>query len=207
MYKLPGSDGSVQFAPSISYLMVDAAIRLYSPQTNYQSFGGSGEITSEAAISHMGPDQHGVCHDIIFPLDVQGSNVPMLHDVSCTDEERESIGPHLRSCYAGHSLNFALADPYVTAWYPQFDPTAYDVRGYSFEFDTSGIPDVSAPSNVNLINAQKELLRMSWIYGISMHRLQELMRPSLVEDADGNKKYLELVLKSVFKSTSTCDIP
>ena len=26
MYKLPGSDVSVQFAPSISYLMVDAAI-------------------------------------------------------------------------------------------------------------------------------------------------------------------------------------
>ena len=48
---------------------------------------------------------------------------------------------------------------------------------------------------------------MSWIYGISMRRLQELMRPSLVEDADGNKKYLEPVLKSVFKSTSTCDIP
>ena len=98
MYKLPGSDGSVQFAPSISYLMEDAAIRLHSPQTNYQSFGGSGEITSEATISHMGPDQHGVRHDIIFPLDVHGSNVPMLHDVSCTDEERESIGPHLRSC-------------------------------------------------------------------------------------------------------------
>ena len=48
---------------------------------------------------------------------------------------------------------------------------------------------------------------MSWIYGISMHRLQELMRPSLVEDANGNKKYLEPVLKSVFKSTGTCDIP
>ena len=33
------------------------------------------------------------------------------------------------------------------------------------------------------------------------------MRPSLVEDADGKKKYLEPVLKSVFKSTGTCDIP
>ena len=53
----------------------------------------------------MGPDQHGVRHDIIFPLDVHGSNVPMLHDVSCTDEERKSIGPHLRSCYAG-TLSF-----------------------------------------------------------------------------------------------------
>ena len=64
----------------------------------------------------MGPDQHGVRHDIIFPLDVQGSNVPMLHDVSCTDKEREtSIGPHLRSYYAGHSLNFTLADPCVAA--------------------------------------------------------------------------------------------
>ena len=84
----------------------------------------------------MGPDQHGVRHDIIFHLEPSGSNVLMLHDVSCTEEERENIRPHLRSCYAGHSLNFNLTDPYITAWYPQFDPTTFDATGYSFEFDT-----------------------------------------------------------------------
>ena len=81
------------------------------------------------------------------------------------------------------------------------------MTGYSFEFDTSGIQDVSALANFNLINAQKELLKMSWIFGISMRRLQELMQPSLVQDADGTKRYLDPVLKSDFESTRTCDIP
>ena len=99
MYRLPGTDGSVQYAPAIFYLMEDAAICLYDPQVNYQSLGGYGEILPEAAISHMGPDQHGIRHDIAFPINRGGSNVPMLSDVSCTADERERIGPRLWSCY------------------------------------------------------------------------------------------------------------
>ena len=38
-------------------------------------------------------------------------------------------------------------------------------------------PCVGTVDNENLSNAQKELLLWNWIWGISMHRIQEVMTP------------------------------
>ena len=35
-----------------------------------------------------------------------GTNLPVVHGVSCTDHERGSIGPRLRSALAKHELAF-----------------------------------------------------------------------------------------------------
>ena len=164
MYKAVATDGLVQYVPSIAYLMEDAAICLFSPQTYFQSFGGSGTVLADVAILHAGPDQHGVRHDIVFPIDVNGSNVPMFHGVSCTTKERVTIGPHLQSCHARHLLNLNLKDSVISAWYPQFDDLA-DETGYAFQFtlDASsfGLSNLTAAKNANLTATQKELLLKS----------------------------------------------
>ena len=163
------------------------------------------------AISHAGPDQHGVRHNIAFPIDVNGSNVPMLHGVSCTTLERVTIGPHLRSCHARHLLNLNLKDSVVSAWYPQFDDPCRGDSGYAVQFipDASsfGLSNVTAAENANLTAAQKELLLKSWILGISMKRIQELMRHVTCEDIKGAKILMPPVLDHKFNSTPTCPIP
>ena len=41
-----------------------------------------------------------------IPIDLGGINLPVVHGVSCTDYDRESIGPRLRSALAKHELDF-----------------------------------------------------------------------------------------------------
>ena len=216
MHKAFATDGSLQFIPGISYLMKDATIRLKSPQSYFQSFGGSGSVDADSATLHLGPDQHGVRRDVVFPIDRQGSNIPMLYGVGCSAEERETIGPHLRSCIAKHSLDFdehAISSEHAaSAWFPQFDlpdPTRSD-DGYTTEHFVcvnANTGDVTSEANTNLSPAQKELLMKSWIYGISMHRLQELMKHTPVEPIDGKETLLPPVLPPKLATAATCDIP
>ena len=45
-------------------------------------------------------------HRLRIPIDMGGTNLPVVHGVSCTDYERENIGPRLRSALAKHELAF-----------------------------------------------------------------------------------------------------
>ena len=145
--------------------------------------------------------------DIVFPIDRLGSNIPMLYNVSCTAEKRESIGPHLRSCVGKHSLDFT--EHAASAWFPQFDAVDPDKveEGYTTEHYVCVNADtgVTSEANTNLTPPQKELLVKSWIYGISMHRLQELMTHTPMEAADGQTYLLPPVIPSKFADTSKCE--
>ena len=67
--------------------------------------------------------------------------------------------------------------------------------------------NLTAVENANLTAAQKELLLKSWILGISMRRIQELMKHVTCEDINGKQILMPPVLAHKFKSTSTCPIP
>ena len=45
-------------------------------------------------------------HCLRIPIDLGGTNLPVVHGVSCTDYERENIGPRLHSALAKHELAF-----------------------------------------------------------------------------------------------------
>ena len=89
----------------------------------------------------------GKCSDVLeFQLD-ELLNTPTAVNVSCTAEERETIGPYLWSSCARHSLAFNTHDQA-----PVFECE------HNFDTDASPFPSMAGPSNVNLTPGQKELL-------------------------------------------------
>lgn len=68
-------------------------------------------------------------------------------------------------------------------------------------------PCVGHQDNDNLSGPQKELLLWHWRTGISMFRLQELMREQKMEEPSGRTSILPPVLKPTFKSTPNCVVP
>ena len=45
-------------------------------------------------------------HKLRIPIDMGGTNLPVVHRVSCTDHKKGNIGPRLRSALAKHELAF-----------------------------------------------------------------------------------------------------
>ncbi len=45
-------------------------------------------------------------HNISIPINLNATNLLPVHNVSCTDYKRETIGPRLRSALAKHQLDF-----------------------------------------------------------------------------------------------------
>ena len=76
----------------------------------------------------------------------------------------------------------------------------YAGSGYAFS-------NVSSEANQNLSSAQKELLLWHWKLGISMQRIQELMRVVEVKEPDGTVATMPCVITPKIKSAAYCPIP
>ena len=69
------------------------------------------------------------------------------------------------------------------------------------------MPNVGVDANVNLDSAKKELLLWHWKLGISMPRVQELMRPVEMIDSNGASVVKDRVIKPKIKAAAKCPIP
>ena len=67
--------------------------------------------------------------------------------------------------------------------------------------------NVSSDENANLSSAQKELLLWHWKLGISMQRVQELMRVVEMREPDGAISTRDRVIVPKIKSAAYCPIP
>ena len=70
-----------------------------------------------------------------------------------------------------------------------------------------GSPNLALDLNRNLSSAQKELLLWHWKLGISMQRIQELMRVVEVEEPDGKVSAMDRVIYLQIHSAATCPVP
>ena len=68
-------------------------------------------------------------------------------------------------------------------------------------------PCVATVENENLSNAQKKLLLWHWIWGISIHLIQELMMPQQVEDPDGTNHVMAPIIQPKFATAAKCAVP
>ncbi len=123
-------------------------------------------------------------------------NTPTAVNVSCTAEERETIGLYLWSSCTWHSLALNTHDQA-----PVFECE------HNFNTDASLFPSVADPSNVKLTPGQKELLLWHSRLGISMSRIQELMVPHWGKDENGLHNVMPCVITPAFKTAATCPIP
>ncbi len=59
---------------------------------------------------------------------------------------------------------------------------------------------VGTSENENLSASQKELLKWHWKLGISIYRIQEIMRERHYEEPNGNKTILPAIIKPKYAS-------
>ena len=199
MYKFVATNGDILFLPGLSYHLDTADIRLFSPQTYHQLYGGEDEIDGERVIMHLQQQPHlDIRHDICIPIDIKNTNLPLIQNTCCNDEEKSRIGPHFRTAIAASLHNFG-----VTRGASVFD---------EFEFEFNAFADLLCPcvgveSNQNLSAGQKELLLWHWKLGISMHRVQELMKGHKAVDPFNKTTFFQPVITPRHPSAATCPVP
>ena len=198
MHRFVASNGDELFLPAIAYHLETAEIRLFSPQSYHQRWGGHSTLDGEFVVMHLAKQVDApLRHDIKIPIEVKGSNLPMIYNVACSDKQREEIGPHFRSALTAHTLNF-------------YSPWKLVEDDVEFEFNHlkavmgSCVTDVT---NQNLTRGQKELLLWHWKLGISMQRVQELMKVERAVDREGKHSLMPCVIEPKHPTASTCEIP
>ena len=203
MWKFYATNGDRIYLPCLCYHLPSAEIRLFSPQTYHQLYGGSSEIDGDHVTMFL-PKQSDYIkrHNIEIPVDRKGTNLPLAFNVSCTEAERNDIGPNLRSSLAKHELDF------FNKW-----NVAVDEHEYTFCHPSAAkaemmcCPCVGCEDNYNLTGPQRELLHWHWKLGVSMSRIQEMMVEHQSTDTNNAQHIMPQVIKPRFKTTSCCPIP
>ena len=155
------------------------------------------------------PNPKGDLWDIRINIDRDGGNVPMVYDCAVTAKEMKVIGPQIRSAlnHVEQKVDFlgGFAEKYYAQW---------SIKTVDREFDhfagvcqPCAMPTVASADNLNLTSAQKELLLWHWKLGISMHRIQELMKDQPMEDPAGVTSVAKQVIKPQMASAATCSHP
>ena len=103
------------------------------------------------------------------------------------------IGPHFKSAMVSFNCYSVLTDH----WNVEVDEFEYEFNFYS----KMCCPCVGIEENLNLTNAQKELLLWHWISGISMHQIQELMHVHTAKEPNEKHSLMPTVIKPKFASS------
>ena len=200
MYKFIATNGEVLYLPSLAYHLDTADIRLFSPQTYHQLYGGSSQFDGDIVLMQSQKQTHlKIKHDIRIDIEREGTNLPMIYDVACNDKEKKEIGPHFKSALALLSHRFG----FLGRWDVGIDD-------HSYTFGTSAelmFPCVSSNENINLTPGQRELLLWHWKLGFGMQRVQELMKGHSSKDSAGKSAWMPPVIHPKVPSASSCPLP
>ena len=196
-------DGETFFLPCLSYHLPSAEIRLFSPQTYHTIYGGHSSVNGNRVEKYI--DRH----KLTIPIDRQVSNVPMVYNCGVTAQEMKNHGPFIRSALPAYEKMVdcmgSCNEANFTSW-----KMATEIVNDEFEhYKNMGfmLPNVGLDANKNLSSAQKELLLWHWKLGISMQRVQELMRVVQVEERNGGVSTMDRVIVPKIQAAANCPIP
>ncbi len=168
MYKLTATNGDELLVPGLSYHLPECDIRLMSPQVYHKLYGGCSIVDGDKVDWRLNKqfDMSDV-HRIEIPLNKE-TNLPMLFNVTCSEEERTTIGPHFTKVCAHlrHARGFFFGKWSVTE----------EKVDYEFDDFLHLYPCVTREENMNLSPAQKALLLWHFKLGISVKDVQQLMK-------------------------------
>eukprot|EP01082_Thalassiosira_pseudonana_P009463 g8665.t1 g8665 contig3:647373-650417(+) len=199
MYRFVDSVGETIYIPCLSYHLPLAEIRLFSPQTYHQRFGGSSIVHGDGVTMHLNTGEEPPV-SVIVPIDPL-SNLPVVAKCAVTETEKREIGSYLPSCLSFSDRNFDLFGNWNVNALP------CDVDAEYAHYSRIMCPCVADEANVNLSGPQKELLLWHWKLGVSMYQVQELMREQKFEEKTGVETVLPPVIPSKFATASSCPIP
>ena len=200
MYKFLATNGDVLYLPSLAYHLDTADIRLFSPQTYHQLYGGSSKLDGDHVLMQLMKQPHlEIRHDVEIDIEKGGTNLPMIYNVACSDKEKREIGPHFKSAMALLSRRLG----FLGRW-------EVGIEDHSYEFGTGVelmFPCVSSNENVNLTPGQRELLLWHWKLGFGMQRVQELMKGHSSKDSAGKTSWMPPVIHPKVPSAASCPLP
>jgi len=200
MYKLKATNGDELLVPGLSYYLPDCDVRLMSPQVYHKLYGGCSIVDGDKVEWRLNKqiDMDEV-HCIEIPMD-KDTNLPMMFDVSCTDDERRDVGPHFsRVCaHLRHARGF-----FFGKWSVTEEDIEYEFSDYMALF----APCVTHSDNQNLSTGQKALLLWHFKLGISVKDVQRLMNGHTANLSDGSTQYFPPVLPAEPPSAATCPLP
>jgi transposase InsO family protein len=143
--------------------------------------------------------------EIQIPIVREKHNLPVVFDSYVSPKMKKTLASSMRSglCHTRlNALDFfqdtSAEDRRICAPLSHIGPEHYN----SF----CG-PCVGANANENLSAPQKELLKWHWKLGISMYRIQEMMRERHYEEPNGNKTILPAIIKPKLVSARNCIVP
>jgi hypothetical protein len=122
----------------------------------------------------------------------------MVFDCSVLAKEMNDNAPLIRSALPQYERKADFLGGWSSQHYNDWKLASVAVDQENGNYCCSsgfGLPNVANESNSNLSSAQKELLLWHWKLGISMQRIQELMRVVEVEEPDGKVSAVDRVIR------------
>jgi len=196
LHKFTLTCGSPIWLPCLSYHLPTAKIRLFSPQTYHTLYHGHSQVTGNRVTMHVDN------HVIDIPIERDGANVPIVENTYVSPEEKAEIGPKVKSALPQVDRKIDFFSGFGLSMFTDCNMAVEDLDEDLFYF----VPNVVSSGNINLTKGQKHLLRWQHRLGISGRRVQELMRPSHFEEANGRKTTLPSVLPAK-DGSSSCSLP
>ena len=144
------------------------------------------------------PDM-SIRYDIKILIDHHQSNLAIIYNTACKKKELDMVEPHFKSAMVSFNCNWVLTDHWNI-----------EVDEFEDEFDSSTkmcCPCIGVEENVNITNAQKELLLQHWKLGTSMYHVLRLKHVHTAKKSNGKHSLMPTVFKLKFGSTSYCSFP
>ena len=204
MYKLKATNGDELLVPGLSYYLPECDVRLMSPQVYHKLYGGCSIVDGDKVDWRLNKQvDMDYVHRIEIPMN-KDTNLPMMFNVSCTDEERTTIGPHFSKVCAHlrHARGF-----FFGKWSVTEDNVDYEFNDYMDLFAPSVLPCVTQADNQNLTSGQKALLLWHFRLGISVSDVQQLMKGHTATLSDGSTQYFPPVIPAKPASAANCPLP
>ena len=199
LHKFSDTKGNPVYLPCVSYHLPQTDVRLFSPQTYHQMHGGYSEVYGNCIKMLLNTSE------IQIPIVREKHNLPVVFDSYVSPKVKKTLASSMRSglCHTRlNALDFfqdtSVEDRRICAPLSHIGPEHYN--------RFCG-PCVGANANENLSAPQKELLKWHWKLGISMYRIQEMMRERHYEEPNGNKTILPAIIKPKLVSARNCIVP
>ena len=207
LHKFKDSNGNDVILPCVSYHLQTTDVRLFSPQTYHQMHGGHSILAGDYVEMFLGNN-----NNVLISIDREGSNLPLVRNSWLSREEQERYAPMTRSALVWSRLDqvdfFGDLQPTKTTARYSTQEREIDLLNSEYEHYSKFCgPCVGQKDNTNLSGPQKELILWHWKLGISMYRIQEMMRTQKMEEPSGRKSELPPIIKPTYKSTPNCIVP
>ncbi len=199
IHKFVDGCGNDVYLPCVSYHLPETDVRLFSPQTYHQIYGGHSIVDGDEVIMRI--RYKNKLTTLAIPIDCGGTNLPIVRDSFVSKNMKKKLAHQFRSPLIVTRVNTAL-DYFANVSVNRAVSTLSRLRGIFSSF-----PCVGGHENKKLSMPQKELLLWHWKLGIGMQRVQSMMRKRTFEDPFGRMQVHPPIIKTKFASTASCTVP